>query len=100
MDELLEMLALQSCKDVYIGDSLSRGISGGQVGCQTLLWGPCVWSRIEVWGRGLEHLREADGCQSLCGSELRIWSSWARLGAAARVAGRDCSQASGTRIKA
>ena len=46
VDELLEMLALQSCKDVFIGDALSRGISGGQVGwliVRLLLFG--AWSQ-------------------------------------------------------
>ena len=31
VDELLEMLALMGCANSYIGDSLARGISGGQV---------------------------------------------------------------------
>ena len=31
VDELLEMLALQGCKNTHIGDALARGISGGQV---------------------------------------------------------------------
>ena len=31
VDELLEQLGLQGCKDVKIGDNMSKGISGGQV---------------------------------------------------------------------
>ena len=31
VEELLEMLALQGCANSFIGDSLARGISGGQV---------------------------------------------------------------------
>lgn len=34
VDQLLETLALQGCAGTMIGDSLARGISGGQVSAQ------------------------------------------------------------------
>lgn len=38
VDELLEQLGLIGCKDVRIGDSMSKGISGGQVSSGELRW--------------------------------------------------------------
>ena len=37
VDTLLETLALERCANTMIGDSLARGISGGQVWCPPLL---------------------------------------------------------------
>lgn len=59
VDELLEMLALQGCKDTYIGDALARGISGGQVG-------PCACAARSTAGSCLSwpsqvHLGQGSG---------------------------------------